>query len=229
MPLRNPLLHLPLPGRHKGPGPRTPPFFFKHIKNRVKNVFTSDSVPGWEGTLNISLEEAAGGGECKVVVENQKPGGLQQKTIQVKIPPGLRHLERIQLKHPVLKELSLQVLHKPHPFFRAKGGDIIMDLPVSFTRAVLGGRIEVPTLKGVVSFELPEKSHSGHTIRLKNQGFPATKTTPAGDHLVVIRIDIPKGLTEQDIQWVREIDKKGLFTPAVAEFHRQYKNFLRKH
>ena len=71
------------------------------------------------------------------------------------------------------------------------GRDLRLDLPVTLYEAVLGAKVNVPTLDGTVELNLPAGGRSGRTLRLRGKGFPASATQPAGDLLVTPRIVLP--------------------------------------
>jgi curved DNA-binding protein len=77
----------------------------------------------------------------------------------------------------------------PHPFFRAVGRDIWLDLPVTPWEAALGQTVRVPTLAGRVDMRLPKGSQSGRELRLKGKGLPGS---PSGDQRVVLKIVTPE-------------------------------------
>ncbi len=77
-------------------------------------------------------------------------------------------------------------------------------MPISFTQAALGGKIEVPTLKGREELEIPTGSQHGEVFKLKGKGLPDLRSHKVGDELVQIFIEIPRKLTEQQKQLLRE-------------------------
>ena len=80
---------------------------------------------------------------------------------------------------------------RPHPVFQREGDDIEVELPISFDEAVLGAKVEVPTIDGPVSMSIPKGASSGRRLRLKGKGI-AKSGGGAGDQIVRLRIDIPK-------------------------------------
>jgi len=77
-----------------------------------------------------------------------------------------------------------------HPQFKREAADILLDLPVHFRDAILGARVQVPTLTGSVMMAVPAGSDSGTRLRLRGKGIPATGTLAAGDLFATIRITI---------------------------------------
>jgi DnaJ-class molecular chaperone len=80
---------------------------------------------------------------------------------------------------------------RPHPFFDRQGDDILLDLPVAIDEAVLGARIEAPTIYGRVNIAIPKGVTSGQTLRLAGQGIRNAQTRRTGDQMVRIRIAMP--------------------------------------
>ena len=80
-------------------------------------------------------------------------------------------------------------------FFVRDGENVILELLISFPVAVLGGKIEIPTLDGKVGLKIPKGIQSGQILRLKGKGFPKIRSRFYGDQLVKIQIDTPKKLS----------------------------------
>jgi DnaJ-class molecular chaperone len=78
-----------------------------------------------------------------------------------------------------------------HPFFRIEGRDLRLDLPITAYEAVLGAKVQVPTLDGAVEMTIPAHSNSGRTMRLRGKGLPARTGLAAGDLMVSLRIVMP--------------------------------------
>ena len=208
---------------------------FNRFTTRVKTFFNSTQKSLHTehiicGKLDISLEEAAFGCQKSIVVKMTEKAKKIQKKILITVPPGSEHLQKIKVNkksYPFLHNIYVQICYQPHPFFKKFGQDILMDLPVAFTTAVLGGKAEVPTIRGAVSFQLPVACHNGHTIRLKKQGFPPTAKADAGDMLVTVCIDIPTDLSEEEKNWIKKIHDRRPLCQSVSEFNIQYKHFLK--
>src|ERR1019366_7040304 len=108
--------------------------------------------------------------------------------IDVKIPPGLREGQSIRVKGRGGAgrnggpggDVLIQMHIAPHPFITRDGNDLRMDLPVTLKEAVLGGKVPVPALSGVVNLSIPPGSNTGIVLRLKGKGVPATKDQAGG-------------------------------------------------
>ncbi len=102
--------------------------------------------------------------------------------------------------------LILTITVLPHKLFRRKGLDLLVDIPVSFTQALMGDKVLVPALKGnKIAFTLPEGAQSGMTFKLKEQGLENPKKQLKGDLLVTIDIELPRNLSKEQKQKIKEL------------------------
>lgn len=144
--------------------------------------------------MPVTFLEAANGATRTVTL----PEG---KTLRVTIPEGAQDRQMMRLKGqgmpgfeggpPGDAYVELQVA--PHPFFRAKDGNIHVDVPVTLKEAVLGARIEVPTLSGPVKMTVPKGASTGTTLRLREKGIRDRKTGQRGHQLVTLNVALPTG------------------------------------
>ncbi|MCZ4260128.1 DnaJ domain-containing protein [Limimaricola sp. G21655-S1] len=151
-------------------------------------------VPGADLRYNIEVDflDAARGATRDVTM----PDG---RAIELRIPAGLRDGQVLRLKGKGAPGLHggpsgdayVEARIRPHPLFTRNGDDIEIELPISFDEAVLGDRVEVPTIWGPVSMKLPEGASSGQRVRLKGKGIRRAKR-PAGDQYVRLSIRLPK-------------------------------------
>ena len=103
--------------------------------------------------------------------------------------------------------LILTITVLPHKLYRRKGLDLLIDIPVTFTQALLGDKVVlVPALKGnKIAFTLPEGAQSGMTFKLKEQGLENPKKQIKGDLLVTIDIELPRNLTKEQRQKIKDL------------------------
>jgi len=94
-----------------------------------------------------------------------------------------------------------------HPVFRRDGRDLICDVPVGVARAVLGGRVEVETLDGKTTINVPPGTRSGQRLRLRGRGVPSSTGKPAGDLHVVVQIHPPKTLDARSRELMEEFER----------------------
>jgi DnaJ-class molecular chaperone len=141
--------------------------------------------------VTVSFEEAARGGTRRVTM----PNGEQ---IDVKIPAGLKDGQQIRLKgrggagrnNGPVGDVLMSVSVAPHPWLMRDGNDLRMDLPITLKEAVLGARVEVPTLSGTVQMTVPPNSNTGSVLRLKGKGIASG--SQAGDFYVKLVVTLPE-------------------------------------
>lgn len=92
---------------------------------------------------------------------------------------------------------------KPHVYFRREGADILLDLPLTLTEAVLGTEVSVPTPDGRVRLRVPEGTSDGKVFRVGGRGAPKLKGGGRGDLKVRARISVPKGLSSEQKELMR--------------------------
>lgn len=178
-----------------------------------------------EAKLDITLEEAFRGGIRSITLQTQEmaaDGSVQtkSKSYEVKIPPGIRTGQKIRLSgqgKPGLGggrpgDLYLKVNIKPHPKYRVEGKDIYYRLPITPWEAALGGKVDVPTLDGVVSVKIPPGTSSGRKLRLKDKGMPNPKGRP-GDFYVELEIEVPKELSREEKHLFKKLGEISKFNP----------------
>jgi DnaJ-class molecular chaperone len=101
-----------------------------------------------------------------------------------------------------------------HPFFRREQNNLLVDLPLTTSEAALGAKIEVPTLsEGNVVLTVPPGTSSGSMLRLRGKGVRNAKTGKRGDQLVVIKIVVPKDLSDRAKQLLSELAKEAPQSP----------------
>lgn len=145
--------------------------------------------------------------------------GEVQKTLNVKIPKGVTEGERIRLKGqggPGIGEaangdLYLHVRLVPHPLFDLEGHNLVITVPVAPWEAVMGGKIEVPTLAGNIHLTLPPNSQSGKRLRIKGKGLPGK--TGMGDLYVLLKIVVPEKTDTETQQLWQTLAEKAKFNP----------------
>jgi DnaJ-class molecular chaperone len=128
-----------------------------------------------------------------------------EKTLAVKIPSGIDDGMRIRSTghgEPGMNggspgDLYVEIHIKPHTIFQRDGDDLHFEMPISFSKAAIGGEIEVPTLSGMVSFSVPEGTQTGKTFRLRGKGIKGVGSESPGDLFCHVLIETPVNLTEK--------------------------------
>lgn len=128
-----------------------------------------------------------------------------ERRIRVRIPAGAKDGTRIKLKGKggaglrggPAGDLHVVTRVTPSGIFRRRGDDLVVEVPVTFAEAALGGRIEVPTLDGRVAITVPPGSQDGRTLRVPGKGAPKLKGSGSGSLLARLRVMIPPTLTDE--------------------------------
>ncbi|MCL2598939.1 MAG: molecular chaperone DnaJ, partial [Firmicutes bacterium] len=135
-------------------------------------------------------------------------------TLKIPIPAGIDNGQQLTVRGEGDKgrlggmpgSLIIQITVTPHKFFKRKGLDLFIDLPVTFAQAALGDKVLVPTLKNKLSFTLPEATQTSTTFKLKGQGIINSKGT-AGDLLVTVEVEVPKSLTKEQKEGLKKLQE----------------------
>jgi len=125
-----------------------------------------------------------------------------RKTITLRIPAGVETGSRLRLagkgeggtRGGQHGDLYVVVHVKTHPFFQRHGDDIIVEMPIPFDVATLGGSIEVPTVQGYTSLKIPAGTASGTVLRVKGKGITGVNGGRTGDQHVRVVVEVPDRL-----------------------------------
>ncbi len=144
----------------------------------------------------------------------------KQKTLEVKIPPGINEGMRIRsagngepgTNGGPAGDLYIEIRVKQHEIFERDGDDLHCNVPVGLTTAALGGTIQVPSLGSTAEIELPEGTQHGKTFRLRGKGIKGLRSSYPGDLYCHVSVETPVKLTEHQRKLLKELDeafKKG--------------------
>ncbi|MBI3294227.1 MAG: J domain-containing protein [Deltaproteobacteria bacterium] len=143
-------------------------------------------------TLKLSFKEAALGGEKKIEF-------VDGRRLTVKVPPGVESGAKIKLSGQgdpgvggPAGDLVLEVEVESDRTFEREGLNVVVKVPITFSEAVLGGEVSVPTLTGSVSLKIPSGVSSGTRLKLSGKGIVSSKSGRQGDQLVELLIKLPK-------------------------------------
>ena len=136
----------------------------------------------------------------------------KQKTLSVKIPPGVDTGDRIRLAGEGEAgadsgppgDLYVQVSVRQHPIFERDGKHLYCEVPISFTDAALGGELEVPTLDGRVKLRVPPETQTGKLFRLRGKGVKPVRGGAVGDLLCRVVVETPVNLTKRQKELLTE-------------------------
>ena len=131
----------------------------------------------------------------------------------MKIPAGVKDGSRVRIRgrgqqSPAGESGDLYIVTKvePHPYYRRDGLDILLDVPLSMYEALLGTKVEVPTLDGPVTLTIPPGTGSGAKLRIKGRGIE--RGEEKGDQLVVTKVVVPKNLDDEGRELVKRLQAK---------------------
>jgi DnaJ-class molecular chaperone len=142
--------------------------------------------------LELDFLDAINGGKRQITL----PDG---SVLDVNIPPGTRDGQILRLRgkgRPGIGggppgDALVEISVRPHRIFTRKGDDIQVELPISLSEAVLGGKVKVPTPSGPVTMTLPKWSNTGTVLRLKGKGVPRPDGK-RGDEFVTLKLKLPE-------------------------------------
>lgn len=171
--------------------------------------------------ITVPFEVAARGGEYDLTLSRDN----RAERVTVKIPAGIESGKSIRLAgqgQPGISggpagDVLVTVNVAPHPYFRREKNNLVIDVPVTIAEAVLGGKIDVPTLdEGIVTMTLPAGTSSGAKLRLKGKGFQNLKTKMQGDQFVVIKIHAPKEIDDRSRELMQEFATLNAESPRAG-------------
>jgi len=136
------------------------------------------------------------------------------KTLEINIPAGIDDGMRIRSSgngEPGVNggppgDLFIEIRLKKHDVFERDGDDLHCEVSIPMTTAALGGEVEVPTLKGSVTIDLPDGTQSGKQFRLRSQGIKGVRSSSAGDLYCHVKVETPVKLTEHQRKLLKELD-----------------------
>ncbi len=136
------------------------------------------------------------------------------KTLEINIPAGIDDGMRIRSAgngEPGVNggppgDLFIEIRLKKHEVFERDGDDLHCEVSIPMTTAALGGEVEVPTLKGSATIDLPEGTQSGKQFRLRSQGIKGVRSSSAGDLYCHVKVETPVKLTEHQRKLIKELD-----------------------
>lgn len=160
-----------------------------------------------EAQLTISLFKAYMGGYARIRLSDGR-------SLEVNIPTAMVTDQRLYFKGLGLGggDLYLKITVEPHPFWKLVGTDIHCQLPITPSEAVLGGAVEVPTLKGSVKMTLPPGVTSGQRLRLASLGY-LDGNGKSGDMVLEIQIVVPRNPNSQERELYEKLRHSETFNP----------------
>lgn len=181
---------------------------------RTKVAYTVNTPPRTtrrdiEARLTLPLEKAYQGGNERIRLEDGR-------SLEVNMPPGMVTGQTIRLRNQGVGggDLYLKITVEPHPLFKLEGLNILCQVPVTPSEAILGGQVEAPTLDGPVKMTIPSGVRSGQRLRLANKGYPV-ENGKRGDQLVEIQIVTPKNISQEERELYEKLRQIETFKPRA--------------
>jgi len=178
---------------------------------------------GLGGMFRIATTCPACGGRGEVVTDpcetcKGKGRTAKKRSLTVKIPPGVHDGQAVRVRgegepprpeesksgEGVSGDLHVVVRVKPHKLFQREGDHLVLELPIGFSQAALGGELEIPTLDSTETLKIPKGTQHGAVLKISGAGLPNLRSGRRGDLGVIVRIDVPKKLTEKQEKLLRD-------------------------
>jgi DnaJ-class molecular chaperone len=201
---------------------------FEELLGRVRGAGRRPAAPRHgrhlDAQLTIPFLTAVRGGETTIELARDN----HRETLVVKIPPGTDSGAKLRLRGQgeagesgaPRGDLTVTVTVSPHPYFTREGRNLQVEVPVTVAEAVLGAKIDVPTLQGMNSRTVPPGTSSGQKLRLRGQGVSASGTgaarKPEGDLFVILKVMVPRTSDETSQRLVREFDERNPLNPRAG-------------
>lgn len=181
------------------------------VKREVRTPFgifsQSSTCPecGGQGkTIKKSCSECGGAGRIR-----------NTRNIEVEIPAGVENGSRLRIRNEgeagvnggPKGDLYVYINVKEHKIFKRDGDNISIELPITYTQAVLGASVEVPTLKGKASLKIPAGTQCNTIFRMKDYGIPSLDGYGKGSENVKIVVDVPEKLSKRQKELLKDFDK----------------------
>lgn len=196
----------------------------RYQQNTMFGTTIRESVcPKCEGTGKIVKEK------CDVC--SGKGYKRAQKTVKVKIPAGIDNGQTLRmrgegnapLRDGINGDLNIHISVASHNILTRRENDLFLDLYLPFTTMLLGGKVDVPTLNGNYSLNIPELTPSGTVMRLKGKGVKLLNKDKYGDLLVTLKAECPKSLNKQTKEMLQNLANNYSENDYV-----KYSNYLKK-
>jgi molecular chaperone DnaJ len=164
---------------------------------------TCPNCGGAGATIDKPCRECGGRGRLR-----------KNKTLSVKIPPGVDNGDRIRLGREgeagrnggPSGDLYVDITVQAHPIFTREGQNLTCEVPVSFATAALGGSVDVPTLDGSVALKIPAETQSGKLFRVRGKGVRSVRESGVGDLFCRVQVETPVNLTAEQKETLRALD-----------------------
>ena len=140
----------------------------------------------------------------------------KRKEIEVTIPAGIQSGMRLRVTREgevgenggPSGDLYVQVSVSEHQYFKRKGDDLQITIPISYSQAVLGDLIEVPIIGGTAELKIPAGTDSETIFRMKDKGMPHVQSSGRGDQMVKVKIEVPKKMSKKQKDLISQLNEE---------------------
>ena len=184
------------------------------------------------------------GGEGKIITAKcDKCGGegclRDSEVIEIKVPAGVGEGMALTVtgkgnaarRGGINGDLIVVIEEESNKELLRDGNNLIHNLNITVTTAILGGEVEVPTIEGKAKIKIAPGTHAGKVLRLRGKGLPDVNGYGRGDIMVVVDITIPTSLTSEEKELVTKLAEKPHFKEAESvenqNIFERMKNFFR--
>ena len=170
---------------------------------RIQNVRTCSRCHGAGKIITEPCTKCHGRGKVRV-----------SKRRTVKVPAGIDNGQVLTIRGQgglgehggPPGDLQIVISVRPHKLFKRREDDLYIEMPLTFTQAALGAELDVPTLTKPVKYRFPEGTQPGQVFRLRGEGVTHLRGGGKGDLYVTAVVEIPKKLTSQQKELLRQFD-----------------------
>ena len=161
-------------------------------------------------------------------------GRIQKnRTISIKIPSGVDNDDRIRLSNEgeaginggPSGDLYVDITVREHSIFTREGSNLFCNFPTSYSTAVLGGVVKVPTIDGAVNLTIPSETQSGKVFRLRGKGITSYRDTRVGDLYCKLQIETPVNLNSKQKSLLKQFEES---INTSSKNHRPHKSSWKK-
>jgi DnaJ-class molecular chaperone len=174
-------------------------------RGRGSRARRAEPAEAMESEVSIPFQTAALGGSIDLRINDRE--------LSVKVPAGIEEGKKLRLQGqaPGGGDLWVKIHIQPHPYFRREGNNIILEVPLSLPEAVLGTRVDVPTLDGTrLTVKVPPGTSSGTRLRLRNRGIQG------GDQYIEIKVVVPAPANDRSRELIEEFARLNPQNPRAG-------------
>lgn len=146
----------------------------------------------------------------------EKELNINKEKIVVTIPPGIENGQGLRVQGKGEEgsagrgDLIVRVWVEDHKIFRKEGYNLIMELDLKLTTALLGATIDLETLDGKIELKIPTGTTHNEILRIRQKGVPSERSGKRGDLLIITKVEMPKKLSKNAQKLVEELKREGL-------------------